>query len=293
MTEIREEALHLEAQDGTKLAAWRWSKQVPVRAILQVAHGMGEHSTRYKSKLEALMDAGIVIYTNDHRGHGRTAPSPEQYGDFGPGGFPALASDMKLLTDKARADNKTVPLFLMGHSMGSFAAQLYVVDHSSAIDGLIISGSSALDRVVTVLPSDPDAPALDAFNGAFEPARTPFDWLSRDESEVDAYIADPMCGFSVTPASMQSMVEALLPTADEASVSRIRKDLPVYFFSGDKDPVGGPDLSFLKVLVERYRARGLNVTSDFYAGGRHEMLNETNKVEVTANLKNWIEAHIG
>lgn len=293
MVEIREDAFHLEAQDGTRVAAWRWSKPVPVRAILQVAHGMGEHSMRYKSKLEALMDAGIVVYANDHRGHGLTAASHEHYGDFGAGGFPALASDMRLLTDKARADNKNVPLFLMGHSMGSFAAQLYAIDHSSCIDGLIISGSSALDLVAAVLPTDPDAPALDAFNGAFEPARTPFDWLSRDEREVDAYMADPMCGFSVTPSSMQSMIEALLPTASEASVAKIRRDLPVYFFSGDKDPVGGPDLSFLKVLVERYRARGLHVTSDYYSGGRHEMLNETNSAEVVANLKNWIESRIG
>lgn len=292
MAAIIEKAFQFSGEDGHQVAAWRWSKPGPVRAVLQVAHGMGEHALRYKSKLEALMDAGIVVYANDHRGHGLTAPTPKQYGDFGTGGFSALTSDMAVLTALIRSENPDTPIILMGHSMGSFAAQLYAVHHSNDIDGLVISGSSALDLVVAVLPSDPDAPALDAFNGAFQPARTPFDWLSRDEAEVDAYIADPMCGFSVTPASMQSMAEALLPTADAAAVEKIRADLPVYFFSGDKDPVGGPDLSFLKTLVARYTARGLKVSSDFYVGGRHEMLNETNRAEVVKNLQNFVEQTI-
>ncbi len=196
---------------------------------------------------------------------------------------------MAKLTAVARAENPDLPLVLLGHSMGSFAAQLYAIHHSQMIDGLVISGSAALDRVVAVLPADPDAPALDAFNGAFEPARTSFDWLSRDEAEVDLYIADPMCGFSVTPASMQSMVEVLLPTADAAEIMKIRSDLPVYFMSGDKDPVGGPDLNFLKTLIERYAARGLTVTKDFYKDGRHEILNETNRGEVVANLRAFVE----
>lgn len=292
MRGIEEKAFQFKGEDGHGVAAWRWSKPVPARAVLQVAHGMGEHARRYKPKLEPLMDAGIVIYANDHRGHGVTAPTPDHYGDFGPDGFPALVSDMAKLTAIARAENPDLPLALLGHSMGSFAAQLYAIRHSQMIDGLVISGSAALDRVVAVLPADPDAPALDAFNGAFEPVRTSFDWLSRDEAEVDLYIADPMCGFSVTPASMQSMVEVLLPTADAAEIMKIRSDLPVYFMSGDKDPVGGPNLDFLKTLVDRYAARGLAVTKDFYKDGRHEMLNETNRDEVVANLRAFVEGLI-
>lgn len=292
MSVIEEKAFQFKGEGGHAVAAWRWSKPVPARAVLQVAHGMGEHAQRYKPKLEALMDAGIVVYANDHRGHGLTAPSPDNYGDFGPGGFPALVSDMAKLTAIARAENPDLPLVLLGHSMGSFAAQLYAIRHSQMIDGLVISGSAALDRVVAVLPTDPDAPALDAFNGTFEPARTPFDWLSRDEAEVDLYIADPKCGFSVTPASMQSMVEVLLPTADAAEIMKIRNDLPVYFMSGDKDPVGGPALDFLKTLVDRYAARGLTVTKNFYNDGRHEMLNETNRAEVVADLRAFVEGLI-
>lgn len=291
MSGIEEKAFRFAGEDGHSVAAWRWSKPVKPRAVLQIAHGMGEYALRYKDKLEVLMDAGIVVYANDHRGHGATS-TPDKYGDFGAGGFPALVSDMALLTAIARKENPDLPLILLGHSMGSFAAQLYVMDHSAAIDALVISGSAAMDEIIKVLPSDPDAPALDAFNGAFEPARTPFDWLSRDEAEVDAYIASPMCGFSVTPESMGSMAVSLLPTAEEGALNKIRADLPVYFFSGDKDPVGGPDLAFLKVLVDRYAARGLKVTKDFYKDGRHEMINETNRVEVVANLGKFIESVI-
>ncbi|MES1990113.1 MAG: alpha/beta fold hydrolase [Pseudomonadota bacterium] len=291
MSGIEEKAFRFAGADGHQVAAWRWSKPARPRAVLQIAHGMGEYALRYKDKLEAVMDAGIIVYANDHRGHGATS-TPEAYGDFGTGGFPALVSDMALLTAIARKENPGLPLVLLGHSMGSFAAQAYVMDHSAAIDALVLSGSAAMDEIIKVLPSDPDAPALDAFNGAFEPARTPFDWLSRDEAEVDAYIASPMCGFSVTPESMGSMAMSLLPTAEASALKRIRNDLPVYFFSGDKDPVGGPDLAFLKVLVDRYAARGLKVTKDFYKDGRHEMINETNRAEVVTNLTKFIESVI-
>lgn len=290
MSGIEEQAFRFEGADGHSVAAWAWSKPVPARAVLQIAHGMGEHARRYKQALEPLMDAGIVVYANDHRGHGQTAPTRNDLGDFGPAGFTALVDDMVRLTARARAENPGLPLILLGHSMGSFATQLYILDHSNEIDGVVLSGSAALDLLATALPAAPEASGLSAFSGLFQPARTPFDWLSRDEAQVDAYIADPLCGFSVMPASMQSMMMiALTRTVDPAALAQIRRDLPVYIFSGDKDPVAGPDLAFLRPLVDRYRALGLAVSSDFYSGGRHEMLNETNRAEVVDNLRRWIE----
>lgn len=288
MAGITEHAFTFDSDDGLRVAAWRWSKPVPVRGVLQIAHGMGEHALRYRDVLEPLMDAGIVIYANDHRGHGRTAPSPAQHGDFGEAGFPSLVDDMARLTAIARAENPSKPLVLMGHSMGSFAAQLYVLDRSLDIDGLVISGSTAIDQLAAALPTDPEASGLSAFSNLFQPPRTPFDWLSRDEAQVDAYIADPLCGFSATPSSMGSMIGAMMRTVDPSALAQIRKNLPVYVFSGSRDPVGGPDLAFLKVFVQRYRDNGLNVSTDYYPDGRHEMLNETNRGEVVENLKRWI-----
>ncbi|MEQ1865882.1 MAG: alpha/beta hydrolase, partial [Micropepsaceae bacterium] len=151
--------------------------------------------------------------------------------------------------------------------------------------GAVLSGSAALDLLP---PPDPAAGGLEAFNKAFEPARTPFDWLSRDPHEVDKYIADPLCGFSMNAPSMMSIFAAAAPLFEPGALGRIRTALPIYLIAGDKDPLNG-GLAFLTPLVERYRAAGVrHVTHDFYAGGRHEMLNEINRAEVVAKLGAWI-----
>jgi len=272
-----------DGADGTKVFTYRWLPSGPIRAVLQIAHGMGEHSLRYRKPLQPLLDAGIAIYSNDHRGHGRTTPNKESLGDFGPGGFSTLVDDMTRLTRIARQEYPGKKLILLGHSMGSFAAQIYVIDHSELIDGFILSGSAALDKL--------QAPrgGLSAIGEAMGKTRTPFDWLSRDEKEVDLYIADPLCGFSAQDASRNSMFAACALTFDPKALSRIRNDLPFYIFAGDKDPINA-NLTWLLPLVERYRQVGIkDIVTDFYAGGRHEMLNEINRDEVVNNLKNWIE----
>jgi alpha-beta hydrolase superfamily lysophospholipase len=279
----REDTFTFDGADGAKIFTYRWLPSGPVRGVLQIAHGMGEHSLRYRKPLQPLLDAGIAIYSNDHRGHGRTAPSKDDLGDFGPAGFNALVDDMVRLSRIARQENPGKKLILMGHSMGSFAAQIFVVDHSDLIDGFILSGSAAFDKL--------QAPrgGLAAMGDGMPKPRTPFDWLSRDEKEVDAYIADPLCGFTAKDASRNSMFAAGAVAVDPKALGRIRKDLPFYIFAGDKDPINA-DLTRLWPLVERYEKADIkNIATDFYAGGRHEMLNETNRDEVVTNLKNWIE----
>ncbi|HEX3674327.1 MAG TPA: alpha/beta hydrolase [Rhizomicrobium sp.] len=282
---IRDHAFTFNGADGERIAAWRWSGDAPVRGVLQIAHGMGEHALRYREPLIPIIESGIVVYANDHRGHGRTAKSKEALGDFGTGGFPALPADMAILSVIARAGNADKKLILLGHSMGSFALQLYLLDHSALIDGAILSGSAALDLLAQA--SDLSG-GLESFNAAFEPARTPFDWLSRDEKEVDKYIADPLCGFSVNAESQASMFGALMRAMDPAALKAIRADLPIHLIAGDRDPVNG-NLKFLTPLADRYRAAGVrDVTTKFYKDGRHEMLNETNREEVVSDLKAWM-----
>jgi alpha-beta hydrolase superfamily lysophospholipase len=279
----RDDSFTFDAADGTRIFTYRWLPDGAPRAVLQVSHGMGEHALRYREPLQPLLDAGIAIYANDHRGHGKTAPNREALGDFGPGGFAALVDDMAILSRRIRADNPGKKLILMGHSMGSFAAQIYVAEHSALIDGYILSGSAALDKL--------QAPrgGLSTIGAGMETPRTPFDWLSRDDREVDKYIADPLCGFTANEASRASMFSAGAAALDSAKLATIRKDLPMYIFAGDKDPINA-DLTRLWPLVERYRALGIrDIATDFYPGGRHEMLNETNRDDVVANLRNWIE----
>lgn len=281
---MSKDQFHFEGGDGTRIVGYRWDARGPVKAVLQVAHGMGEHAQRYRVALQPLCEAGVTIYANDHRGHGQTAPTREALGDFGPGGFTAVVDDMARLSELARREYPGKKLVLLGHSMGSFALQIYLLTHSRLIDGAVLSGTAALD----LLPPPDPAGGLSAFNKAFEPARTPFDWLSRDPKEVDKYIADPFCGFSVNQASLMSIFTASMALFEPDALKRIRTDLPIYLFAGDRDPLNG-GLAFLTPLVERYRAAGIaDVTHDFYPGGRHEMLNETNRAEVVRNLGRFI-----
>jgi len=278
-----DDSFTFDAADGIKVFTYRWLPSGPVRGVLQVSHGMGEHALRYRVPLQLLLDDGIAIYANDHRGHGKTATSKSALGDFGAAGFAGLVDDMARLSGIARREHPAKKLVLLGHSMGSFAAQIYVVEHSQLIDGLVLSGSAAFDMLQA--PSG----GLRAIGEGMGKTRTPFDWLSRDEKEVDAYIADPLCGFTVNDASRNSMFAAGAVAVDPKQLARIRKDLPLYIFAGDKDPINA-DLTRLRPLVERYRAAGIaDITTDFYHDGRHEMLNETNRDEVVADLRGWLD----
>jgi alpha-beta hydrolase superfamily lysophospholipase len=272
--------------DGLTIACARWNGRQPVRGVVQIAHGMGEHIGRYLGLIDALISAGFTVFGNDHRGHGRTAPSPAHLGDFGDGGFDLLVEDIVQVSRIAKHENPNQPFILLGHSMGSFAAQQYVLNHSHELDGLALSGSGALDGLARLASSA--SPGTNILNKRFEPARTPLDWLSRDSEVVDAFLHDPLCFPQLQPASFASFLAAAPKLSDAANLGKIRTDLPVYLFSGSEDPVG-LQLEGVRLLMERYRNAGIhNISDDFYIGGRHEMLNEVNREEVRANLLSWI-----
>ena len=275
--------------DGLSIACSRWDSRGPCRGIVQIGHGLGEHIGRYVGLIEVLVGAGLVVYGNDHRGHGRTALSSKHFGDFGDGGFKLLVEDMLRLSAIAKEENPEKPFILLAHSMGSFAAQEYVLDHSYSIDGLALSGSGALDGLVRLAKSAP--PGEDnILNAPFAPARTPFDWLSRDPAVVDAFMKDPLCFGALQPAANESFFAAWSQLADPSRLRQIRRDLPIYLFSGSEDPVG-QQLEGVRLLIDRYHQAGIrNICHHFYPGGRHEMLNEINRGEVQTNLLLWISA---
>jgi alpha-beta hydrolase superfamily lysophospholipase len=268
-----------------KVACYRWPAVGKPVGVVQISHGMGEHSLRYADVAAYLNQAGFHVYANDHRGHGRTALSKEALGDFGLGGWDAVVEDMARLTRIARERDSGLPVVLLGHSMGSFATQAYLLDHSDLIAAAILSGSAAVDKLQISSSGDAD---LTAINREFEPARTPFDWLSRDPNEVDKYIADPLCGFGVIAASMATMMGASMRIIDPAQLARIRKDLPIWIMAGDRDPINH-HLEWLRPVAERYRTAGIkDVTEKYYPDGRHEMFNETNRAEVYRDLLDWL-----
>jgi alpha-beta hydrolase superfamily lysophospholipase len=273
--------------DGVRIAAYRWDPPGQPRAAVQLTHGMGEHAQRYDHVARALNGAGFVAYAQDHRGHGASA-EPGALGDLGRGSWPALVDDIGLLAARIRAEHPGLPLIVLGHSMGSFAVQQYLLDHSADVDGVVLTGTAVIDLLEPAL--DLDQPLdLTAFNAAFQPARTDFDWLSRDEAVVDAYVADPRCGFGIDTESAKAMFAGARRLADPAQVAAIRSSLPVYIAVGESDPVNG-GLALLTPLADRYRAAGLtDVTVRTYPGGRHEILNETNKQDVIAELARWLD----
>jgi alpha-beta hydrolase superfamily lysophospholipase len=248
---------------------------------------MGEHAQRYDHVARALNEDRFVVYAQDHRGHGASA-DPDAYGNLGEGGWNALVDDIGLLSAKIRADHPDLPLILLGHSMGSFAVQQYLLDHSADVDGVVLTGTAAIDLLEPAL--DLDQPLdLTMFNAPFQPARTDYDWLSRDEAIVDAYIADPGCGFGIDTESARAMFTGARRLADPAQVTAMRSDLPVYIAVGEADPVNG-GLALLTPLTDRYQAAGLtDLTIRIYPAARHEILNETNRAEVITALNSWLD----
>lgn len=282
---LLESSFILPAADGHPIEVFSWTGDEPVKAIVQIAHGMGEHSKRYRALAAELVAAGCAVYANEHRGHGAGAQGRGELGDFGAGGFAGLAHDMAQLSLHAKSQHPNAPLVLVGHSMGSFAAQLYVLDYSELIAGVALSGTTAIDLMLKARSAG--WKLEDANLGVTDP-RTPFDWLSRVPEVVDAYLADSLCGFTIVPESMQSMGLDCMRTADLVALRRIRADLPVFAFTGAQDPVNN-FLEWFEPLLERYRAVGLSdVSSHVYGGARHEVFNETNRDEVVANLIGWI-----
>jgi alpha-beta hydrolase superfamily lysophospholipase len=269
--------------DGTTIHVHEWAPAGEPRGIVQISHGMGEHAARYAHLAETLAGAGFAVYADDHRGHGHSiAGTP---GDLGKGGWNGLVSDMVQLSGIVKKRHPGLPLLLVGHSLGSFASQQYILGHSGDIAGVALSGTTALDALLPHMSGDDSGGSvLAAFNKPFEPTRTDFDWLSRDQAQVDAYIADPWCGFDLAP---QALAEFFGAAAGWGDSSAVRADLPIYIFVGAHDPING-GLAFSNILADRYRESGHTVTCKTYPEARHEILNETNRDEVEAGLLAWI-----
>ncbi|MDT5195862.1 MAG: hypothetical protein QOH20_2616 [Mycobacterium sp.] len=275
--------------DGRQLAAYRWDAddgQAP-SGVVVLLHGMGEHIRRYDHVADALASAGYMVYGHDHRGHGASLVANEEPGDLGPNGWAALIDDLGLAIDQAKSSHPGLPVVVVAHSMGSFATQQFLLDHGTDVDAVALIGTAALDLLEPALDPSRDLD-LSAFNAAFAPARTDFDWLSRDEAMVDAYLADPLCGFGIDAGSTRDMFAGARRLADPAEVARMPRYLPLYIAVGSKDPVNA-DLALLWPLVDRYRDAGLcDVTIRVYEDARHEVLNEINRRQVIDDLQGWL-----
>lgn len=301
----------LPTQDGWPLAVWGQAPEGKPRAVVQILHGLAEHAGRYHRFGEALVAAGFAVIAHDHRGHGASVRSEEDRGHFADeDGFSKAVEDAAAVAQLARDTWPGVPLVLFGHSMGSTLAVHLLRRRSRDYVAAVLSGPTGVVgplRTFGVLATRLErlrlgrhgrsqllhALSFGDFNKAFRPNRTAYDWLSRDPVEVDKYASDPRCGFVVTTQHWYDHLVALGALGDTTALRTIRSDLPIHVIAGQNDPAS-QGTRRIGPMVAALRGAGVHeVSVQLYPDARHELLNETNREAVTADLIAWIGAHLG
>lgn len=296
--------------EGKEIKCYKWTTSEKPKGIVQVVHGMTEYALRYDYFAEKLCENGYTVYAHDHRGHGETSKEDEERGYIADNeGFDILVEDVKELTDIIKEENPNVPIILFGHSMGSFVSQRYIELYGNEIDGVILSGTNGRPDKITKLgiliskieiilrgrkakSKLMDKLSFGSFNSNFKPNRTDYDWLCSVEEEVDKYIESPMCGFICTTSYYYDLIRGLWKINKKENLRQIPKNIPIFIFAGDKDPVGKFGHGIVR-LYESYKELGItDLKYKLYKDGRHEMLNEKNKDEVIQDLLEWINDKI-
>ncbi|MCL6414630.1 lysophospholipase [Aestuariirhabdus sp. Z084] len=294
-------ATSLNATDQHSIPVFSWDPPSNPKGVIQITHGMAEHSQRYAALAAELQGAGFVVITHDHRGHGLAAQPQGHFCDSD--GWERVCDDLRQVHQWAQRQFPDLPLILLGHSMGSYISLGYLMRNPLPLAGCVLSGSNygspALYRLARMIarierwrlgPSAPskvmDRLGFGAFNRAFKPNRTEFDWLSRDPDQVDRYIADPLCGFPCSAQLWIDMLGGLLEITDPAQLANV-PNIPLHVIGGSRDPVSAPNglPDLFKALNSDQRDR---VSLKLYEEARHELLNESNRDEVINELLQWI-----
>ncbi len=302
-----------KTEDGKELQGYHWlpGGSSGWKGVVQIVHGLAEHAARYERLAGKLNEAGYAVYAYDQRGHGKSIAEPSEEGFFGEvDGWKKVVGDALTLNHHIQSAHPNVPILLLGHSMGSLVAQEYLIQHSDTVHAAALSASidhPGFIRHLGVLAARIECWRLGLrgkskllnsmsfgdFNKPFKPNRTDFDWLSRDEAEVDKYIEDPQCGF-IPSASL--WLQFLLGIGEFVTAKRrnlVRNDIPLYLISGSKDPVTRMGKA-VEGLEKAYKASGVvDVTVKIYPDARHECFNETNRDEVTQDLIDWFDRVTG
>lgn len=287
---------------------WMPDEKVKVKGIVQIVHGVAENAFRYEEFAEMLTNEGYIIYGNDHRGHGKTAKNVGELGYCGDDGFNWMVKNIIQLSEIIKAENPKIPIFIFGHSMGSVLVQRCIHDIGSQFRGVILSGPTWGNKLIlnlglfianleikrngaTAKSFLLDKLVFGKYNKQFE-QRTRCDWINRDENEVEKYINDPYCGFYLSSQLFLDLFNGIKEIINENNIEKIPKDIPIYVFAGDKDPVGNKG-RYVYQMVKIYNKHNMkNITYKLYEGGRHEMLNEINKDEVKKDVVKWLDSHI-
>ncbi|MBS7263117.1 MAG: lysophospholipase [Eubacteriales bacterium] len=278
----------------------------PAHAIVQIAHGVAEHSERYDAFMRYLAEHGFITAANDHLGHGKSVRDESELGYFDErDGWARVVDDMHTLHEKLCAEHPGLPYFLFGHSMGSFLTRTYLIRYPDELSGAVICGTGQqssllvgsgrlLARLICAFKGPKHKStflgnlAFGSYNKDFAPIRTKNDWLSRNEASVDAYEADPLCGFVSSAGLYRDMMGGIAFIGKQSNIGRMRKDLPVFFIAGDMDPVGEKGKGVRRAYERFLRAGMTDVAIKLYPDCRHELLNELNRDEVMSDVLNWL-----
>jgi alpha-beta hydrolase superfamily lysophospholipase len=303
MNESSREHTVLQADDGHRIHLQSWAPAGEPIGAIQLLHGLGEHIGRYDRFAGAALGRGYVVYGHDHRGHGL---SEGERGFFDEeDGWYKVVEDVRVVNEHVSGNHPAKPVIMLAHSMGSFIAETFAMHYGARLQGLLLSGSSWPQRLQLVpgrllakLESWRvgrrgnsnliNSLGFNAFNRPFRPVRTEMDWLSRDEAEVDRYIADPLCGGPFTCGLWLDFLGGLFELGSDHSLARIPFDLPVLITGGSADPVGG-DKGMTRLAMRYMQTMHQRVKLKLYPDGRHEMLNEINREEVTGDWLDWID----
>ncbi|WAM36424.1 alpha/beta hydrolase [Caldicellulosiruptor acetigenus] len=300
----------LKAEDGHDIYLHAWDQVDNPRGILQIFHGMAEHGKRYEGFAQYMNEHGFIVYADDHRGHGRTAGSLENIGYIGEDGFNKLVQDEYLISKFLKEKYPWLPLFIVAHSFGSFVAQEYIIRYGWGINGLVLSGSAAMNTLKAklgyILASIErlihgekyrsrflDWLSFGTFNRRIKNNPSKFAWLSTDEKEVRKYEEDPYCGGIFTTGFFYYLSRGFLGLYRPERLANLPKDLPILIIAGEEDPVGEYG-RLVKRLYNIYKEAGCqNVDLKLYPGKRHELFNEVNREEVYADVLNWLDCITG
>lgn len=299
-----------KGREDTKISVYKWEpdNKQDIKAVIQISHGMAETANRYEGLASYLNEAGYIVYANDHRGHGKSALSLDKLGYLGEeDGFMSMVEDVHTLNTIIKEENEGLPVFLLGHSMGSFISQRYIQLYGQELNGVILVGTngnqgSLINIGILVAKLEMrfrgrkhksnllNNLSFGGYNKKFQPNRTEFDWLTRDEREVDKYIKDEYCGTIFPTSFYHDFLKGLKSIWKEENKSKIPINLPIFIIAGDKDPVGNFGKGILN-LYNFYKSIGVvDVNYKLYKEGRHEILNEINRKEVFQDVLNWIDS---
>lgn len=306
-----EEFFEFESCTGEKVSARKWIDKdfKEYKGVIELVHGMQEHIGRYSEFAEFLASNGFIVVGHDHLGHGRTPKLKRDFGYFASkDGWDKLVEDIHLLQNIVHNEYPNLPYIIFGHSMGSLIVRTYITKYDDALDGIIISGTSGqklmlnlgmfLIKIIEIFKGKRYRSKLitklvtGSFNKNFKPNRTPSDWLCSDEQVVDRFLEDKLCGIPFTLQAYYDLLSGTKYLSKQKNIDETPIDVPILIFSGENDPVGENGKGVLRVYNMLKKDEDRKVYLRLFENGRHEMLNEVNKLEVHNFVLDWIDKNV-